>query len=314
MNPDKKIAQSDSAVPLTLFKIISATFIFSVIALGALAFSTAIPQGERYFEKTAGVLALNLLIVPAMIIMFCAITCFYKQTIKEADNVATRIAAVFTSAAATVPFIYYICDTVLNRISGNTDKQADFSLLLLAVTSVAVFLFSLSSLFDIGKVSTLLSGYCQVVFCVIIITKFYIDYTVELNSPVKLLLQFAAVAIMLSTVSDLRGIIGRPNAIYFVITKLFAASLPILYFVAFVAEIAPNIEKYSTEYAIFVPFFICYGISSTIKLMSFKLDTQTAEIEERTQEKDPEITADDTAEESTNATEDQVTDQDEASI
>jgi hypothetical protein len=93
-------------------------------------------------------------------------------------------------------------------------------------------------------------------------------------------LQFSAVAVMISTVSDLRDIAGRPISAYFVISKLFAAALPILYFVAFVTEIAPNMSKYSHEYAIFAPFFLCYGITSAIKLISFKLKPAVTDNEE----------------------------------
>lgn len=271
MNSDKKPIKGSDNAPLVLFKIIFAFFIFASSLLGALVFSSSIAPDSRYFTESSGVFALNFSVVPAIIISLCAIFSFKGASIDRRENVASRIAALFTAAAATVPFIYYICSSLLLPRNDATPASGDISMLLLAITSMTVFLFSLSAVFDLGNTITLISGYCQVAFCIITVTSFYLDYSVELNSPIKLLLQFAAVAIMISTVSDLRFIIGRPIAPFFVISKLFAAALPILYFIAFVAEIAPNMSKYSHDYAIFVPFFLCYGIASTIKLISFKL-------------------------------------------
>ena len=278
MNSNKDINKSEKDVPVTLFKIISAAFIFSVAALGGLAFSVAITPNGRYFTDSASVSALNFMVLPALILVVCTLLSFTKRSIDTRENAASRISAIFTAVGATVPFIYYIYSSLLLSEAKENGK-GDTLLLLLAIASVAVFVFSLSPLFKIGKTATLLSGYCQVIFCVIIVARFYLDYSVELNSPLKLLLQFAAVAVMMSTLSDLRYVIDRPIAPLFVITKLFSAALPILYFIAFVAEIAPNLHKYSLEYAVFVPFFLFYGIASAVKLTSFRLESEEREEE-----------------------------------
>ncbi len=272
MTPDKTTTcGKDLASLFKLYKIIAGLFIASVAILGVAVFSTAFESDSRYFSPSIAVLALNMLVIPAAILAVCAILTFRGQSIIKSENIPSRIATLFTAVFATVPFIYYIyMRSVPAEADQATFNYADRFYLPLAITALAVAAFSILCLFKANRSFTLTMGFGQVFFCILIIAKFYLDYTVELNSPIKLLLQFSAAAVMLGTIADIRGIINKQNSPLFIISKLLSATIPILYFVACLAEIAPNLQKYNHDYVILAPLFLFYGITSAARLLSIR--------------------------------------------
>ncbi len=70
-----------------------------------------------------------------------------------------------------------------------------------------------------------IKSYLEVLFCILIITSLYLDLVVELNSPYKLLIQFAAAIIILSALADARLMFSRCSAKLFVFAKLTTITL-----------------------------------------------------------------------------------------
>ncbi len=273
------------------FKVASAALIVSALATGSIAFATSFQPEARYFTASPLVWVLYALLVVAVIFSISAPLIFKRREIDVCNRVGRKIFSLLTAAASTIPFIYYIYSDLTARAAASVAPSGsvesfysglDGVTILVTVTSLFVVIFSLSIAFNLNKTLTLISGYGQVVFCAAIITKLYLDFSVELNSPIKLLLQFSAAAVMIGTVNDLRVFADKPQTAALISSKFMTALICLLNFAGFVFEVAPNIEKYGYDYAAFSILFLFYGIASAFTL--FMISTKSPSCEELAEE------------------------------
>ncbi len=74
---------------------------------------------------------------------------------------------------------------------------------------ICAILYHLAGLIKLPKSIVLLFGYVQIAFCILMLSQLYFDVTVEMNRPVKLMLQCALAAIILDTLAELCPMVGR---------------------------------------------------------------------------------------------------------
>lgn len=292
------INNTDSPVKksATAYKVASAVLIVSVLTVGSIAFATGFQPQGRYFVSSPVLFALYALLAAAIIFALSALVIFKGKTISVYNGIGGKVFYLITAVASAIPFIYYIYSDMTARASAATAPSGsaesfynglDAITILVTVTSVFAVIFSLSCAFNLNKALTIISGYGQVIFCAVIITKLYLDFSVELNSPIKLLLQFSAAAVMIGTVSDLRVFTDKPHAPMLISSKLMTALMCLLNFTGFVFEAAPNIEKYGYDYSVFSVLFLLYGAASAFKLFTISIKSSpTEEASENTIAKD----------------------------
>ncbi len=297
-NTDSPVKKS-----VTAYKVASAVLIVAVLAVGSIAFATSFQEQGRYFVSSPVLFALYALLAVAIIFALSALLIFKGKTISVYNEVGSKVFSVITAVASAIPFIYYIYSDLTARAAAATAPSGsaesfynglDGITLVVTVTSILAVIFSLSCALNLNRTLTLISGYGQVIFCAAIITKLYLDFSVELNSPIKLLLQFSAAAVMIGTVSDLRVFVDKPHTPMLISSKLITALVCLLNFTGFIFEAAPNIEKYGYDYTAFSILFLLYGVASAFGL--FTVSVKAAPVEESSKNTIAQDLTDDSAE------------------
>ena len=270
----------------TVYKVASAILLAAILAVGSIAFAISFQTEGRYFVQSPIVFALYALLAVAVVLAISAPFIFKRETISENGGTFDKVFSLTTAVASALPFIYYIYSDLTARAaaaaapSGSIESfysGLDTPTLLLTVTSLFAVIFSISRALNFNRILTIISGYGTVLFCAVVITKFYLDFSVELNSPIKLLLQFSAAAMMIGTVSDLRPFLDLPSTPLLISSKLFAATVGLLNFAGFAFEVAPNIEKYGRDYVVFAILFLIYGIAGAFRLFTVSVKSSTTE-------------------------------------
>ncbi len=139
---------------------------------------------------------------------------------------------------------------------------------LILICSLFAILFSLSDIFPFGKGLTLASGYLQIIFCLLLIALLYLDHSIEMNAPVKLLAQFSLAAVSLGTLSELRIHLNRSFAGMYVLSAIFSAILPITAVVASSIEILTDPVKYSRVYLAVPLFTLSFAVPSVFRFLN----------------------------------------------
>ena len=139
--------------------------------------------------------------------------------------------------------------------------------ILILICSLFAIIFSLSDIFPFGKGLILASGYLQIFFCLLLIALLYLDHSIEMNAPVKLLAQFSLAAVALGTLSELRIHADRSIAGMYVFSAIFSVTLPSAAAVASLTEALTDPVKYTSIYLAAPLFALSFAIPSFIKLM-----------------------------------------------
>ena len=259
-------AKDTNGKSIRLYKIASAVILALILAISAVAFLIGFDEGSRYLVFSPSAAAIYTVFGIGIGFWLSGFIVFDGNSVVETDGMAHRILSFISAVGTAVFFLYYIY--------GNfSDKQSPISGLdslsaAMIITCVATFAYSVAKTVRAGKAPTLILGYCRTIFFALIITKLYLDFSVELNAPVKLIIQFAASALMLSTVADLRIIAGRVSAGAFVLSKLLAMALCSLNTVLLITEILPHADKYGNNYIAFSLLIAFCGIENAFEFFA----------------------------------------------
>ena len=263
-----------------VYKIASAIMIVALIVIGAAVFPFSFESDGRYLISSPVVIALYIAVGITVAFALSAFSVLKDLVVAPSVAVANRVTAALSAAAMAVPFIYYIYSDVNARISAfsaapeaPTASYSGLDTVSVIITVIAAVSLICSLYLTVreSKIASLTAGYARAALLALIITKLYLDFSVELNSPVKILVQFAAVAAMLATVAKLRPIVGKTGASTFALTQFLSAALCLLCFTLFITEIAPNSAKYTADLFAFPIMLLVLGTESIALLFTCRI-------------------------------------------
>lgn len=248
------------------------TLIYAILAIfaTAAAYILGAKEESRYLSDTIFTYLFYCFIALASIFAISAIFGFKGHGISHGERGESSRAPFLSSllGAGAICLIVTRISEIVKKADGSTPSLFD---VLIILTAASVVIYSLSELFEFGESLTLIFGYLQILLCVLLISEFYLDHSVEMNAPIKLLTQFALASVILGTLSDLRILIDRSHAGFYLFTKICAIFIPISATVASLIEIFSDPEKYTVAYLAAPLFTLSYAIPSLVKLMKSKV-------------------------------------------
>lgn len=249
---------------LKIYKRGALIYALSAIAITTAAFIIGAEEGSRYLSDNFFTYLFYVFVSISVIFAVTAVFFFKGHGITHGDRGGAGQApwASLLTAAGAICVIF----TSIKEMVGEGGGLSAFSLAIILSALFAVTL-SLYGLFPISDGLSVASGYMQIMLCILMIAKLYLDHSLEMNAPVKLLGQFALVSVMIGTLSDVRILIGRSRAGLYLFTKICVAVLPTVATVGALIGIVTSPEKYSSIYLVAPLFALSYAIPSTIKLM-----------------------------------------------
>lgn len=262
--------QKSNSLAFRIFKIASLALALALIATAAISFAIGFDERVRYFINSPVNIPLAVILALTVVCAIASLFIFKGRAVKRNRNLIFGIFAMLPAIATIRLALQSAWDALLAfGAQENGERAFDVWAVLAIVTALLSILYCFTEFFDLGKVVKLLSGYGQVLFCVVTVAKFYVDFSVELNSPIKLIIQFAAVAVLLCTLSDMREFLGRANASFFAASRLLSIALGILAAFALFAEIIPSVGAeftYGNDYRTFALVFILFAVKSCFEL------------------------------------------------
>ena len=271
-----------------LYKIASGVFVSAILIVAAITFSLSFGGESRYFISSPITTAFYVTLGAGVLFTMSSLVVFKGDAIRIKSGAVSAFFSCLSAVSTAVLFIYYIYGDIATQNPGssqeifwrasavNTSEKLIAALILVCIPAL---LYCVCKAFRLNKTLTLFLGYLRILFFALIIATLYLDFSVELNTPVKLIIQFAAAAAMLGTVSDLRVIIGRAHAATFMLSKLSSMMLSSLALITLVTEILPGVEKYGNDYIIFSIVLAVCGAESAFEfftsIISAHFDVQT---------------------------------------
>lgn len=243
-----------------IYKYVSLALAAITCVFGALSFYTCGEECENYLPASPLTTVFYVILVIDVIFAITAMLLFKKAGRILSENKIAKYFSLIPAAAATYCLV---------TLSTSTERGVlDIFFMICAALTL---LFCVSRIAKLPDVLALCAGYGQVIFGILLVARIYLDSSIEMNSPAKLLLQFAAIAVSFSTLSDIRLLLGKGNAIQFVSAKAFVAFLcP----VAFIATTALQKARDGTdkEYLCFALFLLAYAVCEIVKLFTANAD------------------------------------------
>lgn len=288
MNSGKNL-DKDTISTNKLYKIASFLITLSVTVAGGSALALSFEKHSRYFASSLISIAFAIALGTSVLFALSALYIFKGEAVKESNSTAAKIFSIVSAVGASISFIYYIYADAAANLAANSAPAGSAEAvyegpetitIALIITGAIAAAYSIFKAFSNNKAVTLFAGYIRVIFFALIITLFYLDFSVELNSPIKLLIQFGACAAMLATLAELRVIVGRSIASLFVATKLLTMIFACLNLAALCIQIIPNIDKYGHAYLLFPALLFICGIESGFELLTCEMMPRPKEGEE----------------------------------
>ncbi len=176
-----------------------------------------------------------------------------------------------TPAAAASVFLSYFTYKNMKEIwggisitkDGDAEKYLQYLLPACALISAIFFVLKI---FDNLETAKFICSLGVFALSTLIIASLYLDFSIELNSPYKLAVQFAAVAVMLGTMADMRHILSKTGAGRFIYLKAIAAILALLAS-GLVFTVWPSEANAIPEgYFVYSLFYFSYAVSCCAEL------------------------------------------------
>ena len=114
---------------------------------------------------------------------------------------------------------------------------------------------------------------CVFLLSTAIIATLYLDFTVELNSPFKLAVQFGAVGLILGTIADARAALSRIGIGWFVFLKSAAASLGLICSGLVYTAFARGFAVLPELYLACATLYVYYAASAIAEIVSLSAAT-----------------------------------------
>ena len=192
---------------------------FSVVAmfLMVVASSTAYqPNVSNYFERTSPLPVLSVIFVCLAIAVGIAAAIVARYRNEPFSTPATPSFALLPAATGTLAsaILLFIAGKALNGILFFVEALFFALLICPFVKKYAAY--------------AIWSGFAAIAAQVVLISTYYFDMTVEMNAPVKVLLQMGLLGAMLDCTVEIRILIGRSHALLTPILTVFAFAICLL--------------------------------------------------------------------------------------
>lgn len=265
LNNSKIVLDGNLAKKLKIYKYEGAVLAALTVIIGFISFWPLRNSESRYLPKAP--LSIIIYIILAIDVIFALSALFVFKRGNRIDTEPHGKLRYINSIVilSELPVFVYI---------GKRFVESGFNMLTLFLAITALFALLYNSIQILERrepAAAAFFGYFQILFCVIIIAELYLDLAVEMNAPVKLLIEFSAAAIILSTLADIRSLIGRPADKQHVFSKLLVAFLCPLSLISAVIIFSGNNEKYQENYLYYSLFLFAYGICVIVKLISSRI-------------------------------------------
>ena len=266
---NQRIHSTDYAL-LNLYKVGAATVTILNVLMSIVLFAKNMQEGTHYFQETSAVkCTLGLFFIN---VCFAATTfiVFRKGESKPVINMGLlKYTFLFPAVAAAA--------CIFASLYSESYSSLQMALIVCALGSI---IFSLSQVISMPPTASIIAGYIQLIFYILMISRLYVDFSVEMNAPIKIFIQLTAIAAMFNTLSDVRFFIGRESVRLFTFSKIAFTSLSAFTFVAAAIEVAPNLATYGKDYIIFPFYFFCACIPNAIQLFSAVLEARKVSTDE----------------------------------
>lgn len=289
MNP------SSNKLPNTvkIFRNISTLLLFLLTLACIISFTSGYESDIRYFVRSLTNLPLATVAVLTLLLSISSAVLFKDHDTLPHANPNLRLVSILPTIAI-IRAMIHIALKELTRLSELIELGRDVTLdtwtPLLLLTALFAVIYNLLEIFPLNKILKLVCGLLQIIFCIVVIANLYIDFSVELNSPAKLLLQFSASSMIIYTLAGIRRELKIPNAPILMASSLATAAFGVANAVALFAEFIPNADKYNGDYSVYPLIFIAYGIKAAIDLFTcstFKCEQEDRGAVEPTAEAEP---------------------------
>ncbi len=227
--------------------------------LGAAAVFLCREEPSRYLNSSPATYAFYLAIALGVV---CAVAClflFKSGTTEQSErpNLAQRIFGIVAHAAL--------------LIAAFTVITSDAPTVIKAIVIISSLMGSFMSN-ESGNVNSALAGaYAKVLFCILIISMLYIDLTVEMNSPFKLMIQFAAASVALTSLCDARRIAFGISAKLSVGAKVLACVLGLSSGAVTIVGAIFKGGLVPTQYLIYSAYFTAEAIRAIVSLFGSRV-------------------------------------------
>lgn len=242
---------------LSAYKIGTAVLAALVGVFGTLAYLTSMTANVRYFTVSASVIILYVAIAVAVIFSFASAFLFPKGIGIESKSKIARYATVIPTVA-----IFPVIASYAKELLGDAKSTLT---IIVAVSALISLIYFISTIFDLSKALSAFSGYILILFCIAVIAVLHTDSSVEMNSPVKISLQFTAAFTALSILSDIRNLIVGHSCLQYIFSKVTLLPLSIL---SLVGSLIAASRGYDSKYLTFSIFFFACTIRSSLDLFT----------------------------------------------
>lgn len=255
--------------PLTIYKLGTAAILLLTAAIGLIAFLAFFEKDSRYFENSPAKIILYAIL--ALAVIFALSAFFTSKKIGKIEVAKKTPYKLSLIPAATAIAVFTVAATEITKGDNSTIS------IVIAISLLPVALYHLSDVFKFPSSVKLALGYVKIIFCILLISKLYLDFNVELNSPLKLLAQFSAVTAVLSILSDLRILINRASTGYFICAKIGYLTIPLLGAIGALTEVVCNLDKYGIDLLIYPIYFLSAAIPTAVNFFTASASTLTNE-------------------------------------
>lgn len=269
------------------YRIASIIATLLTVIIGTIAFILRSDSVGSYFERLPFKTLLYILIILDILIALSASFIFKGKEKIDIENCARPKFLYLLPALASAYIYFSLCKQIV------TFKPDALSVVLL-ISAVFSQIFISSEYIKTGKTLTLISGFLHIVFCILVVAKLYFDWSIELNAPLKLLIQFTAVISALSATADLRVLTDNCSLARFMRVKSILLPLSLLSGIGAFIEAITHYDNYSSAYRIFPAFFFTCAVLEAVKFItaSYKESSHDEIHREKPQDDSPEATQD----------------------
>ena len=254
-------------------------------ALGAAVVTFSFDSETRYFTFSS--ISLALAITSAVAVAF-AISSFFVFNGAKLEQTHHHIGAALLTRILTIAPIslcaYYTISSLSAATDGGNNKNPQLTAALLFLMFILCAVYNVSRVITLNKTLAVISGIAQIAFCLYIISALYFDLRIEINSPFKLVIQFAAAALAIDTCMEVRDVISGVSTRAYIATKALSIAIGTLAFTITVCAVIQNAKLDDLGYLWYSIYFFAQAICSCIDLSRVKhptslMDTPVSDIQ-----------------------------------
>lgn len=186
---------------------------------------------------------------------------------KEVQGKPSRTARIISCISRYLSLLPSICSLYVFYFALSDESLGSWgnAVMITAFISAIFFLFKISGSLPVG---TVLCGFGVFAFGAIVIASLYLDHVIEINSDFKLLVQFGAVGVIISAISDTRRVLSRIASGWFISLK--AIGFVLCSVCPAVIFSLPSIEgiEFPPCYSVYSLFYLACAVSFAFEIIS----------------------------------------------